>query len=67
MTCYFENEIDGCRCNERLNAKTEGSKRHTLGCAGRNNSKPGSGCSGHAGGTRLGQTRKKLKDLGAKK
>ena len=34
-----------------------------LGCAGRNNSKSSSGSSGHAGGTRPGQTPKKVKDL----
>ena len=38
----------------------------TLGCAGRNDSKPCSGSSGHAGGTRSGQTRKKPKDLSAR-
>jgi hypothetical protein len=36
---------------------------HTLGCEGRNNSEPSSGSSGHTGGTRSGQTRKKPKDL----
>ena len=36
---------------------------HTLGCAGRNNSKSSIGSSGHVGGTRPGQTRKKPKDL----
>jgi hypothetical protein len=39
---------------------------HTLGCAGRNNIKPSSGSSGHAGGTRPGHTRKKPKDLSAR-
>ncbi len=39
---------------------------HTLGCTGRNNSKPSSGSSGHVGGTRPGQTRKKPKDLSAR-
>jgi len=33
---------------------------HTLGCTGRNNSKPGIGSHGHAGGTRPGQTKKDL-------
>ena len=33
---------------------------------GRNNSEPSSGSSGHAGGTRPGQTRKKPKDLSAR-
>ena len=36
---------------------------HTLGRVGRNNSKTSNGSSGHAGGTRSGQTRKKPKDL----
>ena len=36
---------------------------YTLGCAGRNNSKPSSGSSGHVGGTSPGQTRNKPKDL----
>ena len=36
---------------------------HTLGSSGRNNSKPINGSSGHTGGTRPGQTRKKPKDL----
>jgi len=49
--------INRCRYNERLNAKTDGSKHlHTLGSAGRNNSEPSSGSSGHVGGTRPGQT-----------
>ena len=39
---------------------------HTLGCAVRNNSKSSSGSSGHAGGTRSGQTCKKPKDLSAR-
>jgi hypothetical protein len=39
---------------------------HTLGCVGRNNSKPSIRSSGHAGGTRPGQTRKKPKDLSAR-
>ena len=39
---------------------------YTLGCAGRNNSKTSSGSSGHAGGTRPGQTRKKPKNLSAR-
>jgi hypothetical protein len=39
---------------------------YTLGCAGRNNSKPSSGSSGHTGGTSPGQTRKKPKDLSAR-
>ena len=39
---------------------------NTLGRAGRNNSKPSCGSSGHAGGTRPGQTRKKPKDLSAR-
>ncbi len=39
---------------------------HTLGCVGRNNMKPSSGSSGHAGGTRSDQTRKKPKDLSAR-
>ena len=34
-----------------------------LGDEGRNNFKPSNGSSGHAGGTRPGQTRKKPKDL----
>ena len=60
---------DGCRCNERLNAKTEGSKLLAhVHCVARveinsNNSKTISGCSGHAGGTGPGQTRKKPMDL----
>ena len=33
---------------------------------GRKNGKPSSGSSGHAGGTRPGQTRKKPKDLSAR-
>ena len=37
-----------------------------MGCAGRNNSKPRIECSGHAGGTRPVQTRKKPKDLSAR-
>ncbi len=36
---------------------------HTLGCSGRNNSKPRIGSSGHTRGMRPGQTRKKPKDL----
>ena len=62
--------INGCRCNERLNTKTEGSKvlntSYTLGWTGRNNSDPCSESSGNAGGTRPGQTRKKPKDLSAR-
>ena len=51
----------GCRCNERLNAKTEGCKLLTYtGYVGRNKSKPTIGSSGHVGGTRHGQTRKDL-------
>ena len=38
---------------------------HTLGCAGRKNSKTSIGSHGHAGGTRPGQTRKTPKDLSA--
>jgi len=62
--------IDGCRCNERLNGKTELRRdlnaSHTLGCVGRNNSNPSSGSSGHAGDTRPGQKRKKPEDLSAR-
>ena len=36
---------------------------HTLGGAGRNNSKPSNGSSGHVGDTRPGQTHNKPKDL----
>ena len=39
---------------------------HTLGDAGRNNSNPSSGSSGHVGGTSPSQTRKKPKDLSAR-
>jgi hypothetical protein len=39
---------------------------HTLGCTGRNNSKPSIGSHGHAGGTSPGQTRKTPKDLSAR-
>jgi hypothetical protein len=39
---------------------------HTLGCTGRNNSNPSRGSSGHAGGTRPGQTHKKPKNLSAR-
>ena len=53
--------INGCRCNERLIVKTEGS--HTLGCTGRKNSKSSIGSHGHAGGTRPDQTRKTTKNL----
>ena len=38
---------------------------HTLGCAGRKNSKPNIGIRGHSGGTRPGQTRKTPKNLSA--
>ena len=37
-----------------------------MGCEGRKNGKPSRGSSGHAGGTRPGQTRKKPKDLSAR-
>ena len=40
---------------------------HTLGCAGRNNSKPSCGSSVHSGGTKSGQTSKKPKDLSAER
>jgi len=53
--------------NERLNAKTEGSKHLTYtGCVGRDNSKSSSWSRGHVGGTRSGQVRKKPKDLSAR-
>jgi hypothetical protein len=47
--------IDGCRYNERLNAKTEGSERLTYtGILGKIQIKPSSGHA--AGGRRSGQT-----------
>ena len=47
-----------------LSYSSQGSNSsHTLGSAGRSNSKPSSGSSGHAGGTSPGQTRMKPKDL----
>ncbi len=56
--------IDGCRYNETLNTKRRDlNDSDTLGCSGRNNSKSRSGSSGHSGGKRSGQTRKKPKDL----
>ena len=39
---------------------------HTLGCAGRKNSKSSIGSHGHDGGTSPRQTRKKPKDLSAR-
>jgi hypothetical protein len=68
---YYKREVKrihttGCRCNERLIAKTEESKLLvTLGCVGRKNSKHNIGIHGHAGGTRPGQTRKTPKNLSA--
>ncbi len=55
---------DGCRYNERLTTKTEGSALLVaLGCVGKTYSKTSSG---HTGGdSRSGQTRKKPKDLSA--
>ena len=57
--------MGGTSChNERLNSKRRDlNTSHTLGSVGRNNSNPSNGSSGHAGGTRPGQTRKKPKDL----
>jgi hypothetical protein len=59
--------VDGCLYNKRLNVKTEGSKRlaYTGLLTGRTYSTPSNGSSGRGGGTRLGQTRKKPKDLSA--
>jgi hypothetical protein len=53
--------------NERLNSKRRDlNVSHTLGYVGRNDSKPSIGSSGHSGGTRPGQTRKKPKDLSSR-